>query len=94
MRKTHFCIWIIDIAATTAAFTCFNTKKIKYRLITININNFLSYILNYTLKTHFNGVAFSRAVFNGFTPDKNVNPVKNAFLVNPNILLYYVILFY
>ena len=38
IRTTHFCIWITDIVTTTTAFTCFNTKRTKYRLITININ--------------------------------------------------------
>ena len=37
--NTHFCIWIIDVVTITTAFTCFDTKRIKYRLITININN-------------------------------------------------------
>ena len=39
----HFCIWITDIITTTAAFTCFNTKRIKSRIITINVNNFRFY---------------------------------------------------
>ena len=43
IRNTYFCTWIVDIVATTTAFTCFNTKRIKYRLITININNLWSY---------------------------------------------------
>ena len=36
-------IGIIHFVTTTAAFTCFNTKRIKYRLVTININNLWSY---------------------------------------------------
>ena len=34
---------IIDDVATTAAFTCFNTKGKKERPHTINVNNFWSY---------------------------------------------------
>ena len=37
----HFMCLVLLVPATT--FTCFNTKRIKYRLITININNFWSY---------------------------------------------------
>ena len=36
---THnFFVWIVDVVTTTTAFTCF-TKMIKYRFITVNINN-------------------------------------------------------
>ena len=36
-------MWMIDDAATTAAYTCFNTKRKKDRPLTINVNNFCSY---------------------------------------------------
>ena len=80
----------MDIVATTTALACFNTKRIKYRLITININNFWSYF-TFLLVTemHVSGVTVKQ-----FTFDKIVNPVKNVFLINLNILLYYVILFH
>ena len=39
----QFCRWIIDIITTTTAFTCFNTKRKKHRIIRININNLWSY---------------------------------------------------
>ena len=48
---------IIDDVATTAAFTFFNTKRKKYRPLTINVNNFLSY---YTLLiVHRNATSIS-----------------------------------
>ena len=42
MRNTNFSIWIINIITIATTFTCFNAKKIKYWIITININNFRS----------------------------------------------------
>ena len=43
MRNSQFCEWIIDIVATTTAFTCFNAIKNRNRVISININNLWSY---------------------------------------------------
>ena len=37
---TYFCVWIINIITIATSFTYFNTKMIKYRIITVNINNF------------------------------------------------------
>ena len=47
-----FSVLFLGIVTTTAALTCFNTERTKYRLIIININNFWSYfiILDYSLK--------------------------------------------
>ena len=42
-RNIQFCTWIIDVVATIAGFTSFNTKSKKYRVIPINTNNLWSY---------------------------------------------------
>ena len=48
-----FCIWIVNIITITTTFTRFNTKKVKYGIITVNINNlrscftFLIFLLKY-----------------------------------------------
>ena len=76
-------MWIINIITTTNGLTCFNTKRIKYRLITININNFWSYLTCLIIIE----IQLNRVALNGFTDDKIVNPVKNIFLINPNIFI-------
>ena len=43
IRNTQFCTWIVDIVTTTTAFTCFNTKRKKHKVISINNNNLWSY---------------------------------------------------
>ena len=66
---------IVDIVTTTTAFTCFNNKRIKYRLIPINIINFWSYfIFSLVIEIQLNVI-----VLNGFKYDETVNPTKNIF---------------
>ena len=44
-------MWIINIITTVTTLTCFNTKRIRYSFITINIKNFRSYnIVNYNIE--------------------------------------------
>ena len=47
---TYFYVWIINIITIATAFICFNAEWIKYRIITNNINNFLLYMVDYSLK--------------------------------------------
>ena len=70
---------VINIITTTTAFTCFNFKRKKYRLITININN-----CGLTLHSWL----FIEIQLNVFMPvklDKSTNHVGKYFLTNPNI---------
>ena len=45
IRNVQFRMLIIDIVATAATFTCFNTQRKKDRLFTISGNNLRSYSL-------------------------------------------------
>ena len=83
IRNTNFCIWIINIISIATTFTYSNTKRINYRIITININNLWScFTFLIFIEIQFNE-EFAFAKF-----DKIVSPMKNIFLKNLNILIY------
>ena len=42
VSNTNVCIWIVNIITITIAFNCFNTKRVKYGIITIKINHLWS----------------------------------------------------
>ena len=76
--------WTIDTATTTAAFACFDTKRIKYRLITININNFWFYFtFLIVIEIHFNELTLGR-----LQPKNIIAEINNCF-TNPNIFISY-----
>ena len=57
IRNTNFWIRIINIITTAATFAYFNTKRIKCRIITININNLVSHSW-YFIEIQFKEFAF------------------------------------
>ena len=72
------CIWIINVIETTTTFTYFNTVRIKWRFINVNINNLWSYFT--LLITHW-------STFDKLQP-KNIITETNICFTNPNILYY------
>ena len=89
MRNTNFCKRIINIITATTTFICFNTKWKKYRLISININNFCGLVLHSWLFIEIQLKKFAFA-----KPDKIVNLMKNTFLTNLNIFIYTMLFFF
>ena len=84
---------IIDIVDTTTAFTCFNTKRKKNKIIPLTlITCGLTLYSWFFIEIQLNGTAFNKCI--RAKVDKNANPVKKHFLINASILLYYVILFH
>ena len=85
IRNTQFCMWIIDIVATTAAFTCFNTKWKNTGSSPLTLTS-----CGLTLHSWlFTEIQLSGAALYEFTPvkvNKNAYLVKKHFLINPSIL--------
>ena len=82
---------IVNIITITTTFTSFNTKRVKYGIITININNLWScFTFLIFIEIQFNGIAFNREfAFVKFVKfDKILNPMNNTFLANLNIFIY------
>ena len=75
IRNTQFCMWIIDVVATTAAFIYFNAKKKQHKIIFISTNSLHSWL-------------FIKIQFSEFTPAKNANSVKKHCLISLGILSY------
>ena len=72
----------------TTTFTCLNTKRIKYRIITVNINNFRScftLLITQLIEIQLNEFTLVKL-------DRIVNSIKNTFLMNRNILYYIIFL--
>ena len=75
MCNTQFSIWIIDIITISTPFIYFNTKRIKYRLIIVDICYFCSYFLHSRLFIETHSKEF---IFDGLKL-KNVIAVKKHF---------------
>ena len=81
--KIQFSIWITDIITTSTAFIYFNTKRIKYSLIIVDIYYFVLVLHSWLfIETHSKEFAFNILKL------KKVIAVKNTFFTNLNILFY------
>ena len=82
---------MVNIITATTVFTCFNTKWKKHTFISININITCGLVLHswFFIEIQLNGIPFKKLAF--VKSDKFVNPRKNAFLINWNILYYTII---